>query len=142
MPFGNEAALVITPSSLKFLGSQCAFFEYDAYDVETKKQLNDIVENSGSSMALMIPKQAGFKMEDGKTSNANGDLQVQFLNALNNELSVIILGNTETTSNSNGGSNAKSKTHSDQQMEITNSDMAYELQYLNSPAFFVHPAIL
>ena len=120
---------------VEIFGQPVRIFEYDAYDIETKKQLNDIVENSGSSMALMIPKQAGFKMEDGKTANANGDLQIQFLNALNNEMSVIVLGNTETTSNTNGGSNAKSKTHSQQQMEITNSDMAYELQYLNSPAF-------
>lgn len=120
---------------VEIFGQPVRIFEYDAYDIDTKMQLTDIVETSGSSLSLMIPKQAGFKMEDGKTSNANGDLQTQFINALNAEMSVIVLGNTETTTSSSSSGYAQSKEHGKQQLEITKSDMAYELRFLNSTAF-------
>lgn len=120
---------------VEIFGQPVRVAKYDAYDEETKKQLYDVLENAGSSLALMIPKQADFEMMDGKTANANGDLQTQFLKALNDEMSVIVLGNTETTTSSQSSGQAQSKQHSKQQLEITKSDLEEELQYLNSPEF-------
>lgn len=120
---------------VEIFGQPVRTFKYDAYDTETKKQLVDIVEESGSSLALMIPKQAEFEMMDGKTTNANGDLQTQFIECLNNEMSVIVLGNTETTTSSQSSGYAQSKEHGKQQMEITKSDMEYEMRFLNSEQF-------
>lgn len=120
---------------VEIFGQPVRIFKYDAYDVETKKQLVVIQEESGSSQSLLLPKQAEFEMMDGKTSNANGDLQNQFMTALNNEMSVVILGNTETTTSSSSSGYAQSKQHSKQQLEITKCDLDYEMLYLNSDQF-------
>lgn len=46
-----------------------------------------------------------------------------------------MLGNTETTGNNNGGSNAKSQTQRKDQLEITRSDIKYLSGWLNSEFF-------
>ena len=110
---------------------------YDANDTQAKIELRQILQNAGSAMQLMIPKGVDFKIEDVKTINGTGDLQDTFMRALNSELSIIVLGNTETTSSgsSSGGSMAKSKVHSQQQDEIAKSDIMYLSSMLNSPHF-------
>lgn len=120
---------------IEIFGQPVRVVKYDAYDKQSKIELQTILDESGSALAIMIPKQADFEMMDGKSSNADGSLQNTFKNALDNEMSIIILGNTETTSNSNGGSLAKSKEHSKQQLEITKSDMKFVANWLNKPQF-------
>lgn len=120
---------------VEIFGMPVRVVKYDAHDTQTKIELRKTLDESGSALALMIPNQANFEMHDGKQSNGNGELQEKFKNALNNEMSVIILGNTETTSNDNGGSNAKSQTHQEQQLEITKSDLHYVSNMLNDPQF-------
>lgn len=121
---------------LEIFGQPIRVFKYDANDITTKTQLAEAANNAGSSLALVIPNQANFEIMDGKSSNANGDLQKQFIDACNEEMDIAVLGNTETTGNSKGGSNAKAKEHGKQQNEITKSDMIYLLAHLNSPKFF------
>lgn len=128
--FGDYAQYV------EIFGQPIRVAKYDANDIKTKTQLTEAVTEAGSSLALIIPKQAEFEIMDGKVSNANGDLQSQFIDGCNEEMDIVILGNTETTSNASGGSRAKSEVQSDQQDEIIRSDMAYLLGYLNSPQFF------
>ena len=120
---------------VEIFGRPVRIFEYDAFDVETKRQVDEIMQTSGGALALSIPKQAMFRMEDGKTANANGDLQTKFITALNSELSILILGNTETTSSSSSSGYAQSKEHGKQQLEITKSDMDVELMNLNDERF-------
>ena len=55
--------------------------------------------------------------------------------ALNEEMSITILGNTETTNSSDSSGYAQSKVHLDQQYEITKSDLIYTAAMLNSPKF-------
>ena len=120
---------------IEIFGQPMRIAKYDANDIKTKTQLTQALTEAGSSLALLIPKQAEFEVMDGKTSNGTGELQQRFKDACNNEMSVLILGNTETTSSSNGGSNAKAQEHGKQQMEVTKSDMAYLLTKLNSKEF-------
>src|SRR5690606_13992867 len=49
--------------------------------------------------------------------------------------SIVILGNTETTSNTNGGSNAKAKEQGKGQLEITKKDIKFLLAQLNDAKF-------
>lgn len=118
---------------LEIFGQPIRVFKYDANDIKTKTQLAETANQAGSSLALVIPKQAEFEIMDGKASNANGDLQRQFIDACNQEMDIAVLANTETTSNSNGGSNAKAKEHGKQQNEVIKSDMAYLLSHMNTP---------
>ena len=85
---------------------------------------------------MMIPKQADFEMLDGKTSNGTGELQERLINCCNQEMSVAILGNSETTTSSKSSGYAQAEVHADQQMEITIDDMHYVEDMLNSEYFF------
>ena len=120
---------------VEIFGQPIRVAKYDANDIKTKLELKKAIDEAGSSLALMLPKQAEFEIMDGKISNADGQLQERLKNACNDEMAIRILGNTETTSNSNGGSNAKAKEHGKQQLEVTKSDMAFLLTQLNSPQF-------
>ena len=108
---------------------------YDAYDTATKNELKKILTESGSSLAIMLPKQATFEMKDGKASNGSGELQKSFKDACNEEMAVAILGNTETTSSSKSSGYAQSKEHGEQQDEIIASDLILVENSLNSDKF-------
>ncbi len=120
---------------VEIFGQPVIITKYDGHDEKTRMMLTQALEDAGSSLRLMLPKQAEFEMMDGKTSNGDGKLQDTFKTAMNNELSILVLGNTETTSSDNGGSNAKATVQADQQLEITKDDMAEELMMLNDPRF-------
>lgn len=117
---------------IELFGQPVRIIKYDTYDETTKAELRKVLEDSGSSLSMMIPRQAEFEIKDGKQSNSDGDLQLSFLKMLNDELSVIVLGNTETTSSSRTTGYAQSKIHMEQQYEITKSDIAYVTAMLNS----------
>lgn len=120
---------------IEIFGSPLIVTRYDTYDIKTKTQLAKAMEEIGSSMRLSIPKQAEIEIMDGKASNGNGDLQDKFAKACDNQLAILVLGNTETTGNTNGGSNAKAAEHGKQQDEIIKDDCHLLLGVLNSPKF-------
>lgn len=120
---------------IEIFGQPVRVIKYDAHDSKTKMELTEVMDKSGSSLALMIPRQAEFEIMDGKSTNANGELQEKLKNACNDELSVIILGNTETTTSSKSSGYAQSATHSTQQKELLKSDMEDVLNELNCPRF-------
>ena len=127
--FGDWAQYV------EIFGQPVRIMEYDAYDTQTKEELKKILNESGNSLAMMIPKQATFQMLDGKASNGDGKLQGGFKDACNEEMSIAVLGNTETTSASKSSGYAQSKEHGEQQDEITASDLIFVENELNSEHF-------
>jgi hypothetical protein len=127
--FGDWAQYV------EIFGQPVRIMEYDAYDTQTKEELKKILNESGNSLAMMIPKQATFKMLDGKASNGDGKLQGGFKDACNEEMAIKILGNTETTSASKSSGYAQSKEHGEQQDEIIASDLIFVENELNSEHF-------
>ena len=127
--FGDFAQYV------EIFGQPVRIMKYDAYDVKTKQELKGLLDNSGSSLAMMIPKQAEFEMLDGKTSNGDGKLQISLKDACNEEMSIAILGNTETTTSSSSSGYAQSKEHGKQQDELTISDLIFVENLLNSDKF-------
>ena len=120
---------------IELFGQPVRVIKYDSYDEQTKAELRKVLEESGSSLAMMIPKQADFEIKDGKSANCDGNLQLSFTKALNEEMSIIILGNTETTTSAYSSGYAQSKVHLEQQYEITRSDIAYVQAMLNTPKF-------
>ncbi len=120
---------------IELFGQPVRIIKYDSYDEQTKLELRKILEESGSSLSMMIPRQADFEIKDGKQNNSDGNLQLSFIKALNEEMSITILGNTETTTSSYSTGYAQSKVHLEQQYEITKSDIIYTAAMLNSPKF-------
>ena len=127
--FGDYAQFV------EIFGMPVRIFKYDAYDTQTKNELKRTANESGSALAMMIPKQADFEMLDGKTANGDGKLQLGLIEACNHEMDIAILGNTETTSSSKSSGYAQSKEHGHQQDEITKSDLSFVANMLNSDKF-------
>lgn len=120
---------------IELFGQPVRVIKYDSYDEQTKEELRKVLEDSGSSLSMMIPRQADFEIKDGKQANSDGGLQLSFIKALNEEISVTVLGNTETTNSSRSAGYAQSKIHQEQQYEITKADIAYTTAMLNTPAF-------
>lgn len=128
--FGDWAQYV------EIFGQPVRIMYYDAYDTNTKTELKKMMNESGNSLAMMIPKQAEFQMLDGKATNGDGKLQESFKKACNEEMAICILGNTETTSSSDSSGYAQSAEHAEQQDEITASDLIFTENALNSEHFF------
>jgi len=120
---------------IELFGQPVRIIKYDSYDEQTKIELKKILDESGSSLSLMIPRQADFEIKDGKQTNCDGNLQLSFIKALNEEISITVLGNTETTTSSLSTGYAQSKVHLEQQYEITRSDLIYTAAMLNSSRF-------
>ena len=121
---------------IELFGQPVRIIKYDSYDEQTKLELKKILEESGSSLSMMIPRQSDFEMKDGKQNNGDGNLQLSFIKAMNEEISITLLGNTETTTSSYSTGYAQSKVHLEQQFEITKSDIFYLATMLNSSKFF------
>ncbi len=120
---------------IELFGQPVRVIRYDSYDDQTRAELRRILDESGSSLSLMIPRQADFEIVDGKQSNSDGDLQLSFIKALNEEISVAVLGNTETTNSSRSAGYAQSRIHQEQQAEILKADIAWTAAMLNSKKF-------
>ena len=123
--FGDYAQYV------EIFGQPVTIVKYDAYDTKTKQELKQILDNSGSSLRMMLPKQADFEMMDGKTNNGDGQLQLGLIKACDDVMGICILGNTETTSSSKSSGFAQAKEHSHQQNEILKSDLVFVVNNLN-----------
>ena len=127
--FGDFAQYV------EIFGQPVRVIYYDAHDTRTKEDLHKILKDSGGSLAMMIPRQAQFEMLDGKTSNGTGELQTRLINACNEEMSIALLGNSETTVSSSSSGYAQAEIHSKQQLEITKSDLTFVQNVLNEGWF-------
>lgn len=128
--FGDFAQYV------EIFGQPVRVVKYDAYDKKTQDDLRRTLDESGSSLVMMIPKQADFEMLDGKTSNGDGALQERLIDCCNQEMSVAILGNSETTTSSSSSGYAQAEVHAGQQEQLTKSDMRYIANLLNSEFMF------
>ncbi len=120
---------------IEIFGSPIITMTYDAGDRQTELKIDDVLDTIGNSTRIKMPKQAGLDVKDGKASNGDGKLQDTFRNAMNAEMSIIVLGNTETSTSSKSSGYAQSRTHADQQLQITKSDMVDVLDYLNTDHF-------
>ncbi|MFN4249280.1 MAG: DUF935 family protein [Flavipsychrobacter sp.] len=131
----KKGAIADWAQYVEIFGMPVRVIKYDANDQQISDEIDDALENSGSALVLKIPKQADFDIMDGKQSNGTGDLQNTLRNAMNEEMSVLVLGNTETTTSSKSSGYAQSKEHARQQLEITKDDMADLCDALNDPQF-------
>lgn len=104
-------------------------------DEQSKIELRQSLQQMNGATDCIIPNSINAEVIPQTGSNSNGDLQKNFEIHCNNELDILILGNSETTSNSSGGSQAKAKIHKDGQDEIHKSDMHYLTSILNEPHF-------
>lgn len=120
---------------IEIFGIPMRVIYYDAHDIQTSQEIDNALEESGSALVMKLPRQSSLEIKDEKQANGNGDLQGKFVTACNAEMSVIVLGNTETTTSSQQSGYAQAKEHGKQQLTITESDKIDVLNWLNDDQF-------
>jgi hypothetical protein len=120
---------------IEIFGTPAIILKYKGYNTQAELAAKKILDNIGNSMRMAVPEEMDIKFEDGKLANGDGKLQETFRQACNEELSVVVLGNTETTGHGKNGTGAKSQTHALQQLELIKDDMDDLVDALNSDHF-------
>ena len=121
---------------IEIYGQPVMITRYEGYDEAGRLAAHQLVQNAGSSLRLALPKELSFEILDGKAnSNGDGKLQDTFRKAMNEEMAIHILGNTETTSSSSSSGYAQAKEHGKQQLDITKSDIKFVQAKLNNKKF-------
>jgi hypothetical protein len=105
---------------------------YNGYDEATRVALEEALDKAGSALSIVIPEEAKLEFLESKTTTASGNLYKDLAAACDDQLSILILGNTETTKSSQSSGYAQSETHSHQQQQIADDDRAYVLGYLDT----------
>jgi phage gp29-like protein len=116
-------------------GQPTELYKYDMFQENARQAAADVMKNSGGSRRFLFPKQLEFEMLDGKQSTSDGGLYEKLKDACNDEISLIVVGNTETSKASSSSGYAQAKVHSDQQTQIMDDDLRLIKTVLNDPRF-------
>jgi SPP1 gp7 family putative phage head morphogenesis protein len=98
---------------------------------ETRKLLRDAFEKMGGRPRLVVPNDAQVEMQESKSANGDGGLFNTFREALNEEMTIGVLGNTMTTIEAKSSGYAQSETQQKDQNELKKDDRAFAISVLN-----------
>lgn len=104
---------------------------YDGFNDVVRMQLETAMEKAASAAWAVLPKDAEFKLHEASNASGSNELYDSLRRAMNEELSVLILGATETTTSSKSSGYAQSSTHADTVKEVEADDKQDELSILN-----------
>ncbi|RYZ14129.1 MAG: DUF935 family protein, partial [Sphingobacteriales bacterium] len=104
---------------------------YDGYNVEVRKQLEMALDAAGSAAYAILPKEAEFKLHEAKNTQAGGEMFNTLRKACNEEMSILFLGQTETTSKTAGKLGGNDQTHEETEDDINADDREDELAIFN-----------
>lgn len=116
-------------------GQPSDVYQYEPGDQEGKQQLEKAIEVAAGARRMVIPSTIKYTPSDSKQTNSDGSLQEQFAAYCDQQISILVVGNTETSKSSSSSGYAQSQTHQEQQLEVTTDDLIDELAVLNSPKF-------
>lgn len=107
--------------------------KYNGHDEATRIKLEEALQKSGSAAYVVLPEGSDveFVTTGGNTAGSK-DLYNGLRTACNEEMSVLILGNTMTTSD--GSSRSQAEVHQDSEDDIIESDRKWVKFILNHDA--------
>lgn len=106
--------------------------KYTGYDEATRIALEKALDEAGGALSIVIPEEAKLDFLESKTTSDSGNLYKTLASACDEQLSILMLGNTETTKSSQSSGYAQATTHALQQEQIAEDDRAYILGYLDT----------
>lgn len=107
-------------------------YRYDGYDDATYELLKKNAEEMGSAPFIILPTGATITLHDNKgTGTGAGDVFEKLARFCDEQISILILGNTETTQSSKSSGYAQSETHMKTQIEVYRDDKKYVTTWLN-----------
>lgn len=114
---------------VEIFGSPLRTISYDTAYENAKEEAQNVAKEMGNSAAMVIPKDS-MEVDVQKGADGNsGNLHSQFMKDLKEELTILILGQTMTTTS--GSSYNQATVHKGEQDDIMHDDMKTVLAVLN-----------
>lgn len=104
---------------------------YDGFNDAVRKQLEMALEQAGSAGYAILPKEAELTFHEASNTQGSGELYNSLRKACNEELSILFLGQTETTAKTAGKLGGNDDTHEQTENDINYNDKLDELSILN-----------
>jgi len=114
---------------LELFGMPQRVGKYSSYDPESRRLLEQAMEQAGSAPWIVIPKEADVETTNSASSGSSGSTHNEFRKACNEEMLITILGQTMTTLD--GSSKSQSETHKAVEEGKNRADMRYVRRILN-----------
>lgn len=105
---------------------------YSGYDAQTKKQLEAALDEAGSALSMVIPEEAKVEFLEAKSTGDGSKIYDSLKGACNEELAILLLGQTETTRSSASSGYAQASIHSRTEDDINADDRSFVLSVLES----------
>lgn len=115
---------------VQLFGQPFREYRYDGHDDKTRIQLQMSAEEMGSAPYVILPDGAKIILHDIKT-NPDGQVHSKLVKFCDEQISILVLGNTETTKSSKSSGYAQSKTHMKTQKEVFEADIKKVRRILN-----------
>jgi len=103
---------------------------YDGYDDNARRQLEGAIKNAGSASYAIIPEGTNIEFIQS-TATGSTDLYNELRKACNDELSVLILGQTLTTNQGDKGARSLGEVHAEVESMINAEDRIFIMNQLN-----------
>ncbi len=104
---------------------------YDGFNEVVRLQLEKALEKAASAAWAVLPKDAEFTLHEAKGGANSNELYNTLRQAMNEEMMVLILGATESTTSSKSSGYAQSETHRQTVDELAQDDKVKEVSTLN-----------
>jgi hypothetical protein len=105
---------------------------YDAFDDDTRKKVEALMEEWGPGMSFVHPKSVEVKLHDTGGSTASSDVYDRFIEVCDAAIAKTVVGNTLTTDHSENGNRALGEVHQSEEDEKKLSDELFVLSILNT----------
>ncbi|MDJ1494171.1 DUF935 family protein [Cytophagaceae bacterium DM2B3-1] len=114
---------------IEMFGSPIRQYEYDPSVPGAREETEKVANESGNSAAIVTPKDWTTLTLHQTNNSVGSSVHHTFLQDLKEELSVLVLGQTMTTSD--GSSRSQAEVHQQEQDKITQDDMQFVLNEIN-----------
>lgn len=104
---------------------------WDGYDEQQRLMLVNALDNIGGGGKIVRPAGTQLQILQGGANNPTGALNDTFKKACNDEMSILILGQTETTNSSASSGYAQAVVHGATEGDINTSDINFVRRLLN-----------
>lgn len=116
---------------LEIFGMPQRVGKYSSYDPESRKLLEQALEQAGSAPYVVIPKESEVETTNNTGSGSSGASYNDFRRACNEEILITILGQTLTTTQNDTGARSLGEVHKEVEEGKNRSDMRYVQRVLN-----------
>jgi SPP1 gp7 family putative phage head morphogenesis protein len=103
--------------------------KYKAYDDSTRKILEKALAEAGSAAYMVMPEEASIELHKSESGQGNNNVYDLIRRACNEELAILILGQTMTTED--GSSLSQAQVHKNVEDQITLADKIWITYQLN-----------